>query len=70
MDYRTWATAERGRAKAISEHFGITESAASQWMNNGVPVRHMPAVEAFTGGAVTMAEMVLERNALANAEAA
>ena len=64
MDYRTWATAERGRAKSISEHFDISESAASQWMTNGVPVRHMPAVEAFTRGAVTVTEMVIERNAL------
>lgn len=60
MDLTAWLEAESGRAAAMAEHFGKTPAAISQWKGNGVPVRLMKAVRDFTGGAVTLEEMVPE----------
>lgn len=58
MDLHTWLAAERGRATAMAEHFGITPAAITAWRQTRVPVDHMKAVRDFTGGAVTLEEMV------------
>lgn len=58
MDFTSWVEAEKGRAAALAQHFGKTAGAVSQWKTNGVPVALMKAVRDFTGGAVTLEEMV------------
>lgn len=58
MDISTWLDADRGRLKALAEHFGLTLSAVSQWRANGVPVGRMRAVRAFTAGQVTLEDML------------
>lgn len=60
MDLTTWLEAEKGRSAALAEHFDRTPSAVSQWKRFGVPVDLMKAVRDFTGGAVTLEEMVPE----------
>jgi DNA-binding transcriptional regulator YdaS (Cro superfamily) len=60
MDINTWLEAEKGRSATLAEHFGVTPSAVSQWKKNGVPLDFMKAVREFTGGAVTLDEMVPE----------
>jgi DNA-binding transcriptional regulator YdaS (Cro superfamily) len=58
MELRTWIEDERGRLKALAEHFEITPSAVSQWLNNGVPVDRIAAVRDFTAGVVTLEDML------------
>lgn len=60
MDLITWLEAEKGRSVALATRFGISKAAVSQWKSNGVPVGLMKAVRDFTGGAVTLEEMVPE----------
>lgn len=60
MKLEDWLAAERGRAAALADHFKITRSAVSQWRTNGIPVDYMKAIRDFTGGAVTLDEMVPE----------
>lgn len=58
MDLNTWLEAEKGRATALAAHFGVTPAAVSQWKDNGVPLERMKAVRDFTGGEVSLEEMV------------
>lgn len=58
MDLTTWLEAEKGRLAALAAHFDVTPSAVSQWKKNGVPVANMKAVRDFTGGSVSLEEMV------------
>lgn len=58
MDISTWLDADRGRLTALAAHFGLTQSAVSQWRANGVPPARMKAVREFTGGAVTLDDML------------
>jgi DNA-binding transcriptional regulator YdaS (Cro superfamily) len=58
MTFGDWIRAAQGRASAASAHFGISLSAISQWTTNGVPVSRMRAVREFTGGEVTLEDMV------------
>lgn len=58
MDLPTWLDAERGRLTAIAAHFGKSQSAVSQWRTNGVPPYLMKAVREYTGGAVTLDDML------------
>jgi DNA-binding transcriptional regulator YdaS (Cro superfamily) len=58
MDLNTWLAAEKGRAAALAKHLGRSPAAISQWRVNGVPVDLMKAVREFTGGEVTLEEMV------------
>lgn len=60
MDLNTWLDAEKGRSAAMAAHFGRTRAAISQWRENGVPVGLMKSVRDFTGGEVTLEEMVPE----------
>lgn len=60
MNITDWLEAEKGRAAALAAHFGKTPAAVSQWKTNGVPLHLMKPVRDFTGGAVTLEEMVPE----------
>ncbi len=59
MMFSTWLDAEKGRTKAVAEHFGRTPSAISQW-RDGVPPKRMLEVVALTDGAVSIEEMLRE----------
>ena len=58
MDLTTWLETERGRATAMATHFGVNKTAVFGWKVNGVPPDRMKAVRDFTGGQVTLEEMV------------
>lgn len=60
MNITDWLEAEKGRAAALAAHFGRTPAAISQWKTNGVPLDFMKSVRDFTGGVVTLEEMVPE----------
>lgn len=65
MNITKWLEAEKGRGAALAAHFGKTPAAISQWKTNGVPLDLMKAVRDFTGGAVTLEEMVPEPDGIA-----
>lgn len=54
----TWITAERGRASALAAHLQVSRSRVSQMVEAGVPAKYMLAIRDFTGGAVTLEDMV------------
>ena len=58
MKLTDWLDADRGRLKAMALHFDVTQSAVSQWRTNGVPRTRMRAVLEFTGGQVSLEEML------------
>ena len=58
MNLSTWLEAEKGRSALLAAHFGKTPAAISQWKKNGVPLDLMKRVRDFTGGVVTLEEMV------------
>jgi DNA-binding transcriptional regulator YdaS (Cro superfamily) len=62
MNITAWLEAEKGRAAALAAHFGKTPAAVSQWKTNGVPLALMKPVRDFTGGVVTLEEMVPDPN--------
>jgi DNA-binding transcriptional regulator YdaS (Cro superfamily) len=64
MNLTDWLAAEIGRAASMATHFNVSRGAVSQWKTNGVPVAHMKAVRDFTGGEVTLEEMVPEARAV------
>lgn len=68
MLFTEWLDAEKGRTTAVAEHFDRTLGAISQW-RDGVPTSLMLAVRDFTGGEVTLEEMLAERK-VKNQEAA
>jgi DNA-binding transcriptional regulator YdaS (Cro superfamily) len=58
MDLKQWLEAERGRATAMADHFGVNKTAVFGWKVNGVPPDRMKAVRDFSAGAITLEEMV------------
>lgn len=58
MNLTSWLEAEKGRSAALAAHFVVSPAAVSQWKTNGVPLNNMKAVRDFTGGAVSLEEMV------------
>ena len=65
MELKAWIDLVPGRQTALADHFGITQSAVSQWLTVvGVPVDRMPAVVEYTAGEVDMQSMVMARIAL------
>lgn len=58
MKLNEWLNQEVGRAAKLASHFGRTASAISQWRTNGVPVDLIKSVRDFTGGEVTVDEML------------
>jgi len=60
MNLIAWLEDEKGRSAALAAHFALTASAVSQWKSNGVPRDKLKAVRDFTGGAVSLEEMLTE----------
>ena len=58
MNFADWIDADRGRVTLVAAHFGITQSAVSQWRRKGVPLDRMKAMAALSGNLVTVEEMV------------
>lgn len=58
MTFSDWLDADRGRLTALAAHFSLTQSAVSQWRVNGVPRARMKAVRDFSGGAISLDEML------------
>jgi DNA-binding transcriptional regulator YdaS (Cro superfamily) len=58
MNITSWLEAEKGRSAALAAHLGRTPAAISQWKQNGVPLDLMKEIRDFTGGLVTLEEMV------------
>ncbi len=58
MDLTAWLEQEKGRSVALADRFGVSKSAVSQWKTNGVPREHLKAVRDFTGGEVTLEDML------------
>lgn len=61
MKFKSWLEVERGRCTSLSAHLGVTVSRVSQMASDGVPVKFMNAVSAFTQGEVSIADLVEER---------
>ena len=70
MNLNDWLDGDRGRLKAMAEHFGVTPSAVSQWRTNGVPPSRMKAVRDFTAGQVTLDDLLPEVMGRASEQAA
>lgn len=60
MNLNQWLDGEVGRSARLAELFGVTAAAVTQWRTNGVPTGRMKAVRDFTGGEVTLDEMIPE----------
>ena len=58
MNLNEWLSTEKGRAASLADFFQITPSAVTQWRSNGVPVGRMREVCDFTGGEVTLDELI------------
>lgn len=54
-----WLRAERGRAASLARHLGISQPFMSDMASGekSIPIQHMPAIEAFTEGAITRKDM-------------
>lgn len=60
MNLHTWLDRpeNRGQAKALAAHLGVSGTAVSFWRDNGVPLGHMTEVVKFSKGAVKVQSMV------------
>lgn len=61
MDLKTWLDEERGRYTELARLLGVTVGRVSQMADDGVPPKFMLTVRDFTGGKVTLEEMVKAR---------
>lgn len=61
MDLKAWLDEERGRYTALASHLGVSVGRISQIADDGVPTKFMFAVRDFTGGSVSLEEMVEAR---------
>lgn len=61
MNLKSWLDEERGRYTALAGHLGVSVGRASQMADDGVPPKFMLAVRDFTGGAVSLEELVEAR---------
>lgn len=61
MNLKTWLNEERGRATALSAELKVSMVRISQMADDGVPIKYMLAVRAFTKDAVTLESMVQDR---------
>lgn len=60
MELSDWLDQEVGRATKMAAHFRVTQGAVSQWRDNP-PSNRMLEIRDFTGGAVTLEEMLERR---------
>lgn len=64
MTFTDWLDQESGRLASMAAHFKVTQSAITQWRTDGVPMVRMRAVRDFTGGVVTLEEMLEQRESI------
>lgn len=59
MKLKSWAESERGRAMALAKAIDVPPSFVSKMLSGekAIPAEHCRAIEAFTGGEVTLQEM-------------
>ena len=59
MNLNEWLRLERGRQAGLAHHLGIKPPQVADWISRDkpVPVVHMAAIEAYTGGIVTRRDM-------------
>lgn len=60
MKFTAWLDAAPGRSSALAKFMDRSLTAISLWRQRGVPVRLMKQVRDYTGGQVTLEEMVPE----------
>lgn len=60
MKLHEWLDAEVGRATALGEHMEASKSSVSQWKSNGAPVHLLRRISDFTGGAVSIEELLAD----------
>lgn len=58
MNLKDWLDAKRGRHRELSVALGVTPGRISQMAADGVPKAHLIAVRDFTGGEVSIEEML------------
>ena len=58
MRLHDYLSAEPGRATAMAAHFGVGKAAISLWRSNGAPVDELRRIVEWTGGAVTVDELL------------
>lgn len=58
MQFAEWLDQEPGRANEMAAHFGVTKGAISNWKYEGVPSKRMLEVRDYTGGEVTLEQML------------
>lgn len=61
MNLKTWLKAKPGRATALAKRLGVTCGRITQIADDGVPLKHMSKIISVTDGAVTLEEMVFNR---------
>lgn len=59
MDLHLWLDKQKGRARDLSLHLGVSKTAVSLWRANGIPLQHMPKIVEFTKGAVSIEDMAM-----------
>ena len=57
-DLKTWLSQERGRAKALAAHIGVSKARMSQMVSGGVPRDYLIAVRDFTQGEVSLESLL------------
>lgn len=59
MDLQTWLRQKRGRQTSLARHLGVKPPQVNDWISRDkpIPIRHMAAIEAYTGGEVTRQDM-------------
>lgn len=53
-----WLDAEKGRYTDLAEHLGLSLGRVSQIASSGVPKRYLRAVRDFTGGELTLEDLI------------
>ncbi len=58
MKLKAWLDSERGRYARLASLLGVTVGRVSQIARDGVPKAHLLAVRDFTGGEVSIEDML------------
>lgn len=58
MNLSEWLNGGVGRLSRMAEHFKLSPGAVGQWKTNGVPKDRLLDVRDYTGGEVTLEEML------------
>ena len=66
---RAWLKAEKGRAKRLAAFLRITEGGVSQYLQNGVPADRIRQICEFSGGELTLDDLVPGKRAAAAGDA-